>query len=304
MRSVPQVFRSILKEIYDNRVHVRKDLLPPTEAKDEMLRRLANALPDLPAFGVVIVMGMLGASLAHCAHLSIGDDNTSSLISKLSIWLLMAFGGVGSAVTVFLVAKTDTSKLIHCSLVAILSGMAGPYLVMKSLSTVGVSPNLVKLDAAVLAVKSTTDKLEVALEAPASESNPQKLIDILDQAGQSAATYFSVAKTAPANEKTKALADAKSQLHYTLNTVKNAARSGKVYFIVPAELSDRELQPLVEQIKKRFPLAAIQPVVHPTREMNPGLEIVYYGDSTQDRQIAEDLSRLVDAYVKGLKIGR
>src|SRR6267378_3656521 len=348
MRSVPQVFRSILKEIYDNRVHVRKDLLPPTEAKDEMLRRLANALPDLPAFGVVIVMGMLGASLAHCAHLSIGDDNTSSLISKLSIWLLMAFGGVGSAVTVFLVAKTDTSKLIHCSLVAILSGMAGPYLVMKSLSTVGVSPNLVKLDAAVLAVKSTTDKLEVALEAPASESNPQKLIDILDQAGQSAATYFSVAKTAPANEKTKALADAKSQLHDTLNTLKNAAavapqksltlitkvaseaedagakdiakeaqtiinnnsflqnaaRSGKVYFIVPAELSDRELQPLVEQIKKRFPLAAIQPVVHPTREMNPGLEIVYYGDSTQDRQIAEDLSRLVDAYVKGLKIGR
>jgi len=327
---------------------VRKDLLPPAEAKDEMLRRLTNALPDLPAFGLVIVMGMLGASLAHCAHLSIGDDNTASLISKLSTWLLMAFGGVGSAVTVFLVAKTDTSKLIHCSLVAILSGMAGPYLVMKSLGSVGVSPNLVKLDAAVIAVKSTTDKLEVALQAPASEANPQNLIDILDQAGQSAATYFSVAKNAPVNEKTKALADAKSQLHDTLNTLnnaaavapqksltlitkvaseaedagakdiaeeaqtiiknnsflQNAARSGKVYFIAPAELSDSVLQPLVEQIKKRFPLAAIQPIVHPTREMNPGLEIVYYGNSAQDRQIAEDLSRLVDAYLKGLKIDR
>jgi hypothetical protein len=311
-----------------------------------MIRRLTNVLPDLPALGLVIVMGMVGATLAHCAHLSIGDENTSSLISKLSVWLLMTFGGVGSAVTIFLVAKTDTSKLIHCSLVAILSGMAGPYLVMKSLGTVGVSANLVKLDAAVVAVKTSTDKLEVALQAPASETNPQKINDILDQTGQSTATYLSVAKAAPASEKTKALAEAKSQLQDTLNTLKNAAavapqksltlitkvaseaedagakdiateaqtiintnaflqnaaRSGRVYFITPPGLSDDALQPLVDQIKKRFPLAAIQPVVHPTREMSPGLEIVYYGDSTQDRQIGEDLAKLVDAYLKVKKM--
>jgi hypothetical protein len=344
--AVSPVFHSILTTRSDNYVHVRKDLLSPAEAKEEMLRRLTNVLPDLPAFGLVIVMGMLGATLAHCAHLSIGDENTLSLISKLSTWLLVAFGGVGSAVTIFLVAKTDTSKLIHCGLVAMLSGMAGPYLVMKSLASVGVSANLVKLDAAVVAVKTSTDQLQVALQASASETNPQQIIDILDQTGQSAATYLRVAKAAPANEKTKALADSKSQLQDTLNALKNAAavapqkslitkvaseaedagandiateahtiintnaflqnaaRSGKVYFITPPGLSDDGLQPLVDLIKKRFSLAAIQPVVHPTREMGPGLEIVYYGDSSQDHQIAEDLTKLVDAYLKSQKIGR
>lgn len=313
-----------------------------------MFRRLTNILPDLPALGVVVLMGFSGATLAHCAHLSIGDETTASLISKLSVWLVAAFGGVAAAVTVFLVAKTDTAKLIHCGLIAVLSGMAGPYLVIKALSSIlSVSPELVKLDAAAVTVKSTTTQLAAALRAPPSEANPQKILDSLDQAGQSAATYLSVAKSAPANDKKKALSDAKPQLQETLNTLtsaaavapqksltlitklaseaeeagakdiaqqaqsiintnsylQNAARSGKVYFIIPSEISDGIVQPLNELIKKRFPLAAIQPVVHPTREMSPGLEIVYYGDSSRDGEIAQDLAKLVDSYLKQLKIG-
>ena len=317
-----------------------------------MLKRLTNVLPDLPAFGIVVVMGFLGASLANFAHLRIGGADTTSLISKLSTWMLIAFGGVGSAVTVFLVAKTDTSKIIHCSLIALLSGMAGPFLVIKALGSVlGVGTDLVtlddaKLNAAAVQVTSTTNQLAVALQAPAAEANPQKIIDILDQAGQSAVSYLRTANSASATSKDKALALAKPQLRETLNTLKqaapiapqkslalltklaseaeeagakdvaqeaqtiisndsvlqNAARSGKVYFITPPELYDSVLQPLTEQIKKRFPLAAIQPVVHPTRQMSPGLEIVYYGDSPQDQEIAQDLTKLVDGYLKHAKI--
>jgi hypothetical protein len=320
-------------------------LFPPSEGRDEMIKRLTDILPDLPALSVVVIMGFVGATLAHCAHLSIGDETTASIIAKLAMWLLAAFGGVASAVTVFLVAKTDTRKIIHCGLIAVLSGMAGPYLVLKALSSIlSVSPELVKLDAAALTVKSTTTELAVALQAPPSEANPQKILDTLDQAGQSAATYLSVAKSAPASDKKKALSDAKPQLQETLNTLtsaaavapqksltlitklaseaeeagakdiaqqaqsvintnsylQNAARSGKVYFIAGKEVSDSIVQPLNELIKKRFPLAAIQPVVHPTREMSPGLEIVYYGE--QDREIADDLAKLIDSYLKQLKI--
>src|SRR5260370_27817343 len=96
---------------------IRKDLLSPSEAKAEMLRRLANTLPDLPAFAAVIVMGALGAALAHYAHLSIGEKDLTSTVSKLSLGLLMVFGSFGAAVTVFFLAKTDTSKLIHCAII-------------------------------------------------------------------------------------------------------------------------------------------------------------------------------------------
>lgn len=312
-----------------------------------MLRRLSNVLPDLPAFSVVVIMGFVGAGLAHLAHLSIGGADTAPLISKLSTGLLIAFGGVGSAVTVFLVAKTDTSKIIHCALIALLSGMAGPYLVIKALGSVlSVSPDMVKLDTVAAQLVSSTNQLSVALESPTSEANPQKIIDILDQTGQSAATYLSAAKSASPADKNKALDAAKPQLRDALNTLKkaapiapqkslaliiklaseaedadakdiaqeaqaiitndsvlqNAAHSGRVYFITPPELSDVGLQDLTGRIKKRFPLAAIQPVVHPTGHIDLGLEIVYYGDSPQDREIANDLSNLVVDYLKAVRI--
>jgi hypothetical protein len=326
---------------------VRKDLLSPSEAKTEMFRRLANTLPDLPAFVAVIAMGSVGAALAHFAHLSIGEKDLASTVSNLSLGLLMVFGSFGAAVTVFLVAKTDTSKLIHCAIIGMLSGMAGPYLVMKAFSSVlSVSPELVKINAAAGIVESTTNKLEVALQAPTSEANPQKIIDILDQTGQAAANYLSVAKSAPTADKEKTLASVSQRLQGTLKTLnaaapvapqksltlitkvaseardagatdiaqeaqkiintnsalQKAALSGKVYFIAPGDLTDSVLQLLNQEIKARFPLADIQPVVHPTRPMNPGLEIVYYRDLPQDRQNAEALLKVVVDYLKSRKI--
>jgi hypothetical protein len=114
---------------------LRKDLLSPAEAREKYRRRLTNVLPDLPALVLVVIMGGVGAALARFWHLDIGEKEFTSAVSALSIWLVIPLGSLGATVTVFLLAKTDTSKLIHCSLIAILSGMAGPYLVTKALSS-------------------------------------------------------------------------------------------------------------------------------------------------------------------------
>ncbi len=331
--------------------HLRKDLLSPAEAKEEYRRRLTNVLPDLPALVLVVIMGGLGAALGRLWHLDIGETEFTSAVSTLSIWLVICLGSLGATVTVFLLAKTDTSKLIHCSLIAILSGMAGPYLVTKALSTVlSVNPNLVKVNAAITVVKSTTDTLERAIQTSTAEANPQKIIDVFDQTAQATTSYLSVVKGASGKEKQQALATSKQQLQDTLKALdaaatisprqslpllakvateakdagvpeiaqgaqkiidtnpavrsaaETAAKSGKVYFITPEELTDTALHELHDRIKARFPLADLQPAVHPTRRMDAGLEVVYYRDAPLDKQIAEDLSKLVTEYLKVYKI--
>lgn len=60
------------------------------------------------------------------------------------------------------------------------------------------------------------------------------------------------------------------------SAAETAAKSGKVYFITPEDLTDTTLHELHDRIKSRFPLADLQPAVHPPRRMDPGLEVVYY----------------------------
>jgi hypothetical protein len=327
---------------------LRKDLLTPAEAKEECHRRLTNVLPDLPALALVVILGGIGAALGRWWHLDIGEKEFASAVSASSVWLVICLGSLGAATAVFFLAKTDTSKLIHCSLIAILSGMAGPYLVTKALSTVlSVNPNLVKVDAAITVVKSTTENLEREIQTQTTQTNPQKIIDVFDQTAQAAASYLTVIKGASGKEKEQALAGTKQQLQDTLKVLdaasaispkqslplltkvateakdagateiaqqaqniietnsavraaaETALLSGKVYFIAPAELTDFALHELHDRIKARFPLADIQPTVHPTRQMNPGVEIVYYRGALSDRQISDDLSKLVVDYLKG-----
>jgi hypothetical protein len=326
---------------------LRKDLLTPAEAKEECRRRLTNALPDVPALILVVILGGLGAALGRWWHLDIGEKEFASAVSVLSIWLVVCLGSLGAATAVFFLAKTDTSKLIHCSLIAVLSGMAGPYLVTNALSTLlSVNPKLVRVDAAITVVKSTTDNLEREIQTQTTQTNPQKLIDVFDQTAQAAASYLTVIKGASGKEKQQALTSTKQQLQDTLKVLDTAAgvsprqafplltkvaaeakdagapdiaqaaqniidtnsavraaaetalQSGKVYFITPPELTDLALRQLHDQIKARFSLADIQPAVHPTRRMDPGLEFVYYRDLPSDRQTAEDLSKLVVDYLK------
>jgi hypothetical protein len=308
--------------------------------------KLKNILPDLPALAVVLISGAFGALLSCWWNLSIGEKEFASGVAGLP-WLLRVFlGSFGAAAAVFVLAKTDTSKLIHCGIIAALSGMAGPYLVIKALSTVvSVNPNLVQIGSAIGIVASSTTTLNNAIQAPTA-TNPQKIVDVFDQTAQATASYLTALKNAPENERQRALADNKGQLAETLKVlgiaasivpkqsvplikkVANAAKEagvpavaeeaqkildtnsavhtaaetadniGKVYFITPGELTDNILHELRDRIRARFPLADLQPAVHPTRRMEPGLEVVYYRDIASDKQIANDLTTVVSDYLK------
>jgi hypothetical protein len=101
--------------------------------------------------------------------------------------------------------------------------MAGPYLVTKALSSVGVGPELVSVDAAITVVKTTTEKLEQEIQKQPTETNPEKIIDIYQQTAQSAASYLSVLKGTPESGKQQALARTRQQLQDTLKVLNSAA---------------------------------------------------------------------------------
>jgi hypothetical protein len=313
--------------------------------------RLKNILPDLPALVVVLLSGAFGALLSCWWNLSIGEKELASGVATLNWALRIFLGSFGAAATVFVVAKTDTTKLIHCGIIAALAGMAGPYLVIKALSTVvNVNPNLVQIGSAIGIVESTTTKLNNAIQTPTTGTNPQKIVDAFDQTAQATTSYLTALKNAPERDKQKAVADTKAQLQETLKVLGTAAaivpkqsvplikklateakeagvpavateaekiletnvavrtaaetaeNIGKVYFITPEELTDSVLHGIQSRIRTRFPLADIQPAIHPTRSMQPGLEIIYYRDLPHDMEIANDLARLVSDFFQENRI--
>jgi hypothetical protein len=317
----------------------------------KLLAKWRSLQPNSRAVIIVVCFGAFGALLACWWDLSIGEKEFASGVKSLHWILRMLLGSFGAAATVFVVAKTDTSKLIHCAIIAALSGMAGPYLVIKALSTVmSVNPSLVQIGSAISIVESTTTTLNNAIQAPTAGTNPQKIVDAFDQTAQATSSYLTALKNAPENEKQRVLSDSKGQLQQTLkvlgaaaaivpkqsvplikklateakeanlpavaneaqkildtnSVVRTAAETaeniGKVYFITPDELTDDKLHDLHQKIRLRFPRADIQPALHPTRHMEAGLEIVYYRDLPFDRQIANDLGKVVTDFIQERKI--
>jgi hypothetical protein len=67
--------------------------------------------------------------------------------------------------------------------------------------------------------------------------------------------------------------------------------SSQLYFITPPILTDGALEELKQRIRQKFSPVEIQPAVHPLRQMDDGVEIVYY-KSGEDRK-ATDLLRIV-----------
>jgi F0F1-type ATP synthase delta subunit len=311
-----------------------------------------NLQPNTRALIVVLPLGAIGAVLSCWWNLSIGEKDFASGVANLNWFLRIFLGMFGAAATVFVVARTDKTKLIHCGIIAALAGMAGPYLVIKALSTVvSVNPNLVQIGSAIGIVESATTKLNDTIQTPTAGTNPQKIVDAFDQAAQATTSYLTTLKNAPENEKQRALADTKNQFQETLKVLDTAAsivpkqsvpliqklataareagapavaeeaqkildtntavqaaaetaeNIGKVYFITPGELTDNTLHELQDRIRKRFSLADIQPAVHPTRQIAPGLEIVYYRYLPSDRQNADALGQVVIEYLKDHQVG-
>ena len=93
-----------------------------------LLEKWRNLQPNSRALIIVLFFGAFGALLSCWWNLSIGEEKLASGVASLNWFLRIFLGSFGAAATVFVVAKTDTTKLIHCGIIAALSGMAGPYL--------------------------------------------------------------------------------------------------------------------------------------------------------------------------------
>ncbi len=77
-----------------------------------MLEKWNNLKPEVRALTVVIFCGAFGALLSCWWNLSIGEKELASGLATLD-WSLRIFLGIfGAAATVFVVAKTDQTKLI------------------------------------------------------------------------------------------------------------------------------------------------------------------------------------------------
>jgi len=102
---------------------------------------------------------------------------------------------------------------------------------------VNVDPNLVKMGSAISIVQSTTATLNNTIQASTAATNPQKFVDVFDQAAQATISYLTALKNAPENEKQRALADTKGQFQETLKVLDTAAS------IVP-----KQSVPLIEKL--------------------------------------------------------
>src|SRR5712691_7478503 len=86
--------------------------------------------PKLQALIVVSVLGACGAWIGMRWQIKIGSGPLLDAINDKDVLLQIALGIAGACAAVFLLAKTDTNDLIHCAMIALFSGIAGPYLVV------------------------------------------------------------------------------------------------------------------------------------------------------------------------------
>src|SRR5437016_1845567 len=186
--------------------------------------RWNNLQPSSRILIIVVLFGAFGALLSCWWNLSIGETPFASGVAALNWGLRILLGSFGAAATVFVVAKTDKTKTIHCGIIAALAGMAGPYLVIKALSTVvNVNPNLVQISSGISIVQSSTIKLKDTIQLPTTGTNPQKLVDAFEQTAQATVSYLTALKNAPENEKLRALVETKTQLQNTLTVLGTAS---------------------------------------------------------------------------------
>lgn len=186
---------------------VRTDLLEPAEAWVECKKRMANVLPDLPAFALVIIFGALGACIGCAWHLALplGQGRAAYDFGKIIPHALaVALGVSGAVAAVFLLAKTDTSKLIHCSLVALFSGMIGPVLVLKALTTIAdikpedlVPSQLASSESSAKSAATTSKDLSLSFDKGNPATAVQQVTKVKEQAKDSLAAYQEIVTVDP-----------------------------------------------------------------------------------------------------------
>jgi hypothetical protein len=168
----------------ENDTQTSKPADPKVDNNEKMWQILRELQPQVPALIVVGIMGGLGACIARCWGITIGNGPAVEALEGASFVLSFFLGLVGAYAAVFLLARTDTSKLIHCGLIAVLSGMAGPYLVVRALGTVISDMDSNKISSTKIATYALAKWTETTSEqinkdfTGATDDNPKKAMGL------------------------------------------------------------------------------------------------------------------------------
>lgn len=230
-----------LNQLSKSKPAVKSDLLSPKEAWRECKNRMSAVIPDLPALILVIIFGGLGAWIAGISKFKISDSSLTDKMYENPI-LLIVFGIIGAVTAVFLLAKTDTSKLIHCSLIALFSGMAGPSFVVKGIKTVTNSDVSEANIAQVVSVAKQATKHgdAVANGIESDGAHADKFLQQVDDTSQSITSYLKTVNDITKNnpeEKGQLLSKTQQPIQEALNNLNKAM-----------DTSPTKILPLVEKI--------------------------------------------------------
>jgi uncharacterized membrane protein YeaQ/YmgE (transglycosylase-associated protein family) len=202
--------------------NVQKRLLEP------LAQLWARLEPDLPALILVSIFGAFGAGIAIRWRIKIGASPLLDAINDGDILLQIALGIAGALAAVFLLARTDTTKLIHCAMIALFSGIAGPYLVVRALQVVitDLKPgdvNAKTTAANVIAVQAADVAKEVKAISDKKPENPNILVKAVGKATEATKSFLSVIQSLPPDEKERSLDKNKEHLKNTLDAIASAA---------------------------------------------------------------------------------
>lgn len=92
----------------------------------------------------------------------------------------------------------------------------------------------------------------------------------------------------------KAQASDKQAVKEAANAPEVSTNSVKLFFITPDSLTYSRLTQIQAQLATAYPGLNFQPPVHPTREMEAGIEVVYYNDS--DASLAQKVLDFIKHY--------
>ncbi len=200
--------------------------------------------PKLQALIVVSVLGACGAWIGMRWQIKIGSGPLLDAINDKDVLLQIALGIAGACAAVFLLAKTDTNDLIHCAMIALFSGIAGPYLVVRGLQVVisDLKPGDVKAKttaANVMAGQTAEVAKEVKAIADKKPDNPGTLVQAIGKATESTKSYLSVIQSLPKEEKERSLAENKDQMGKALDAIGSAAPQVTESFPQIKEVADQ-----------------------------------------------------------------
>jgi hypothetical protein len=207
--------------------------LPSAHQAWELLQSKWSAfLPELPVVLVVLIAGALGGWIAWYCNIQVGG----SQLPEEWGWIHRAAGSVflgmvGSGAAVFLLAKTDTTKVWHCFFFALICGLAGRSFVVKGVEAIAgvsleekaageVAKEKLKLNQTIQGgIAASKDAAREAVSA----QDPKKTVEALNTIGSAATEAQQAAEKLPEKEKENALKEVREAVVQSIKPTVSSA---------------------------------------------------------------------------------